>query len=123
MELGQLMLKQARNSGWSLTAEILGLEISGRQKMVTTSEGKLTSPAVIVALGSEVSAGVPGRRILGRSVLLRHHDAAFFRNNDLAVVGEEFRYLGSSSSAQFAPKWRNSSQDQFGPRISKKKAR
>jgi thioredoxin reductase (NADPH) len=91
MELGQLMFQQAEKFGLqSLTAEISGLEIKGRQKIVTTSEGQLTAEAVIVALGSErIQLGVPGEKeFLGKGVsYCATCDAAFFRNKEVAVVG------------------------------------
>ena len=91
MELGELMLKQAEKFGLkTLTAEVNGLEIKDKQKIVKTTEGDLTAKAVIIALGSErINLDVPGEKeFVGRGVsYCATCDAAFFRNKPVAVVG------------------------------------
>jgi thioredoxin reductase (NADPH) len=91
MELGELMLKQAQKFGLqTLAAEVAGLEIQDKRKIVKTSEGDLTAKAVIITLGSErINLGVPGEKeFVGRGVsYCATCDAAFFRDKPVAVVG------------------------------------
>jgi thioredoxin reductase (NADPH) len=91
MELGELMLKQGVKFGLKvLPAEVQGLEIRDKIKVVKTSEGSFTAKAVIVALGSErINLEVPGEKeFVGRGVsYCATCDAAFFRNQKIAVVG------------------------------------
>jgi thioredoxin reductase (NADPH) len=91
MELGEKMLQQGEKFGLqTLTADVTGLEIKGKQKIVKTSEGDLTAEAVIIALGSErINLNVPGEKeLVGRGVsYCATCDAAFFKNLPVAVVG------------------------------------
>lgn len=91
IELGEKMLAQGEKFGLkTLTAEISGLEIKDRRKIVKTSEGDLTAKAVIIALGSErVNLNVPGeKKFIGRGVsYCATCDAAFFKDRPVAVVG------------------------------------
>jgi thioredoxin reductase (NADPH) len=91
IELGDLMLKQAQKFGLkTITAEVTGLDIKGRSKVVKTTEGDLTAKAVIIALGSErINLNVPGEKeYVGRGVsYCATCDAAFFKNLVVAVVG------------------------------------
>jgi thioredoxin reductase (NADPH) len=91
MDLGVLMLKQAEKFGLQTSlAEITELTVQGQQKVVTTTDGKLTAKAVIVALGSErINLNVPGEKeFVGRGVsYCATCDAAFFRDKTIAVVG------------------------------------
>jgi thioredoxin reductase (NADPH) len=91
IELGQLMQRQGEKFGLNIvTAEIMGLEVKNGTKIVKTSEGDLTAKAVIIALGSDrVNLNVPGEKeFVGRGVsYCATCDAAFFRNQPVAVVG------------------------------------
>lgn len=91
MELGELMLKQGVKFGLEMLAtEALDLEIREKVKLVKTGEGNLSTPAVIIALGSErINLEVPGEKeFVGRGVsYCATCDAAFFKNQKVAVVG------------------------------------
>lgn len=70
--------------------EVQGITIQGKDKIVSTAEGKYRAKAVIVAGGSEYSKlGVPGEEELrGRGVsYCAMCDGAFFRDEVVAVVG------------------------------------
>lgn len=90
-ELGSLMAQQAAKYGLSTTmAEVGGIEVLGREKIVRTSEGQYRARAVIVAGGSEYSKlGVAGEEeFLGRGVsYCAMCDGAFFRDEVVGVVG------------------------------------
>ncbi len=90
-ELGKLMHEQAKRFGLkSITAEATGLEFTGKQKVVKTTEGDFTARAVIIAGGSErTKLGVPGEeKFTGRGVsYCAVCDAAFFSEKPVAVVG------------------------------------
>jgi len=90
-ELGSLMAQQAAKYGLSTAmAEVEGIEVLGREKIVRTSEGQYRSRAVIVAGGSEYTRlGVAGEQeFLGRGVsYCAMCDGAFFRDEVVGVVG------------------------------------
>lgn len=91
MELGEKMLKQGEKFGLkTLMAEISGLKIEDGRKTLKTSEGDITTKAVIIALGSErVNLNVSGEKeFIGRGVsYCATCDAAFFKEKPVAVVG------------------------------------
>jgi thioredoxin reductase (NADPH) len=90
-ELSELMHKQAEKFGLkTMLAEVTGLEIQGKQKVVKTTEGKFTAKAVIIAGGSErQKLGVPGEKeFTGKGVsYCATCDAAFFKDVPVAVIG------------------------------------
>jgi thioredoxin reductase (NADPH) len=90
-DLTQLMHRQATRFGLeTLTAEVTGLEVEGKQKIVKTNEGNFTALAIIIAGGSkEQTLGVPGEReFTGRGVsYCATCDAALFADLPVAVVG------------------------------------
>jgi len=91
LELAGLMQKQAEKFGIvTLYAEVTGLQVRGRQKIVSTTEGDFIAPAVIIACGSErINLDVPGEKeFTGRGVsYCATCDAAFFKDRPVAVVG------------------------------------
>jgi thioredoxin reductase (NADPH) len=90
-DLGEKMQKQAEKFGLEIaTAEVNGLELKDKLKIVKTSEGDFTARAVIIACGSDrINLNVPGeKQFTGRGVsYCATCDAAFFRNQPVAVVG------------------------------------
>ncbi len=90
-ELGELMQKQAFKYGLeTLMAEVNGIELQEKQRVVNTTEGSVRAQAVIIAGGSERSKlGVPGEeKFTGRGVsYCATCDAAFFNEKAVAVVG------------------------------------
>ncbi|MCR4393817.1 MAG: thioredoxin-disulfide reductase [Dehalococcoidales bacterium] len=91
LELAGLMQKQAEKFGIvTLYAEVTGLEVLGKQKIVKTTEGDFLAQAVIIACGSErINLNVPGEKeFTGRGVsYCATCDAAFFKDRPVAVVG------------------------------------
>jgi thioredoxin reductase (NADPH) len=91
MELGQLMQQQAAKYGLeTLAAEATALELQGEKKLVTTTRGKFTARAVIIASGSERrKLGIPGEEeFTGRGVsYCATCDGPFFKESTVAVVG------------------------------------
>jgi thioredoxin reductase (NADPH) len=91
LELGQFMHQQAdQYSLETIFAEVIGLEIQDKNKLVRTSEGDFRAQAVILASGSERrKLGVLGEEeLLGRGVsYCATCDGAFFQNEVVAVVG------------------------------------
>lgn len=91
LELAEAMQQQAAKFGLeTLTAEVTGLELKGRQKIIKTSEGDIAAKAVIIASGSDrVKMDVPGEKeFAGRGVAYcAICDAAFYRDLPVAVVG------------------------------------
>lgn len=91
LKLGQLMLEQATKYGLeTVTAEVTGIELQGKQKIVKTTEGDFEARAIIIAGGSQrQKLGVPGEEeFTGRGVsYCATCDAAFFRDQPVAVVG------------------------------------
>jgi len=90
-ELGQLMYQQAEKFGLeTIAAEVTGLELSERGKVIKTTEGEFVARAVIIAGGAEPNRlGVPGEEeFLGKGVsYCATCDGAFFREQVVAVVG------------------------------------
>jgi len=90
-DLTQLMHQQAARFGLeTVTAGVTGIEITGEQKLVKTSEGDFVARAVIIAGGSErQKLGVPGEaEFVGKGVsYCATCDAAFFREKPVVVVG------------------------------------
>ena len=91
IELGEKMRAQAEKHGLkTIPAEVTGLEIKGKLKVVKTTEGDFTGGAVILAGGAvRRKLGVDGEtRLTGRGVsYCAVCDAAFFRDQKVAVVG------------------------------------
>jgi thioredoxin reductase (NADPH) len=90
-ELGQLMQQQAAKYGLNIiTAEVTGIEIKTKKKVVRTTKGDFNAKAVIIAIGSERGKlGIPGERELtGKGVsYCATCDAPFFKQKPVAVVG------------------------------------
>ena len=90
-ELGQLMYQQAEKHGIQIVlAEVTGIEVGDKDKVVKTTEGDFAAPAVIIAGGAERNKlGVPGEeQLLGKGVsYCATCDGAFFREQVVAVVG------------------------------------
>lgn len=90
-ELGQLMYEQATAYGLdAIMAEVTGLDIQEKQKVVKTAEDAFTAKAVIVAGGSERSKlNIPGEKeFTGKGVsYCATCDAAFFIDKPVIVVG------------------------------------
>ncbi len=90
-ELGELMHKQALKYGLEISlAEVSGIELQEKQKVVKTTQGNFIAGAVIIAGGSERSKlGVPGEeKFTGKGVsYCATCDAAFFNEQTVAVVG------------------------------------
>ena len=90
-ELAQAMEQQAAKFGLEmLTAEVTGLELKGKRKVVKTTEGDITAKAVIIASGSDrVKLDVPGEEeFTGKGVAYcAICDGAFYRDRPIAVVG------------------------------------
>ena len=91
MELSDKMHVQAEKYGLkTITAEVSGLETKGALKIVKTTEGDFNGMVVILAGGAvRRKLGVDGEtRLTGRGVsYCAVCDAAFFRDQKLAVVG------------------------------------
>jgi len=90
-ELGELMHKQATKHGLeTLLAEVNGVELQEKQKVVKTTKGNFIAKALIIAGGSERSKlGVPGEeKFTGKGVsYCATCDAAFFQGLPVALVG------------------------------------
>jgi len=91
VELGQLMHQQATKYGLkTLLAEVTSIEFQEGQKVIKTTEGDFIAKAVIIAGGSErQKLGVAGEeKFIGKGVsYCATCDAAFFREQPVAVVG------------------------------------
>ena len=91
MELAERMRKQVENFGTEIrTEEVIGMNLQGEVKNVTTKENKYESSAVIIATGSEHrKLDVRGEReFTGRGVsYCATCDAPFFKDRVVAVVG------------------------------------
>jgi thioredoxin reductase (NADPH) len=91
IDLTQAMYKQAAKFGLEmLSAEVTGLKIDGKNKLVATSEGDISAGAVIIAGGSErQKLDVPGEvEYTGKGVsYCATCDGAFFRDKVVAVIG------------------------------------
>lgn len=90
-ELGQLMQQQAAKYGLNIAiAEVTGIEIKRKKKVVKTTKGDFNAKAVIIAIGSERGKlDIPGERELtGKGVsYCATCDAPFFKQKPVAVVG------------------------------------
>ena len=91
LDLTELMHQQATKFGLeTLTAEVTGIELEGKRKIVKTSEGDFMAKAVIAAGGSDrVQLNVSGEKeFIGRGVsYCATCDAAFFVDRTIALVG------------------------------------
>ena len=91
IELGEKMRAQAEKHGLkTIPAEVTGLEMKGALKVIKTTGGDFTGRAVILAGGAvRRKLGVEGEtRLTGRGVsYCAVCDAAFFRDQKVAVVG------------------------------------
>ena len=90
-ELGELMHKQATKYGLeTVIADVIGIELKDKQKLVKTSEGDFSTDVVIIASGSErQKMGVPGEEeFRGKGVsYCATCDGVFFTDKPIAVVG------------------------------------
>jgi thioredoxin reductase (NADPH) len=90
-DLTEAMHRQAAKFGLeTLAAEVTGLSINGREKVISTNQGDLKAGAVIIAGGTErQKLGVPGEaEFTGKGVsYCATCDGAFFRDKKVAVVG------------------------------------
>ncbi|MDO8614176.1 MAG: thioredoxin-disulfide reductase [Dehalococcoidia bacterium] len=90
-DLAQTMLKQAESYGLeSEYVPVSALERAGKRWRVRTGAGELLAKAVIVTTGADYNRlGVPGEeRLTGRGVsYCATCDAAFFKGQEVAVVG------------------------------------
>ncbi len=91
LDLTEMMHKQAAKYGLeTLMAEVTGIELNGKEKLVNTDAGDFTARALIIASGAERSKlNVPGEEeFAGRGVsYCATCDGAFFRDKTVAVVG------------------------------------
>ncbi len=91
LELTNLMHRQAAKYGLeTLMAEVTGIELKGKEKIVKTTSGDFIARVVIIASGSERSKlGTPGEKeFTGKGVsYCATCDGAFFRDKKVAVVG------------------------------------
>lgn len=90
-ELGQLIHQQAiKYELKTLLAEVTGIELRDKQRVIKTTEGNFIAKAVIIANGSErYKLNVPGEKeFTGKGVsYCATCDAAFFREQPVAIVG------------------------------------
>ncbi len=90
-EFATAMHEQAERFGAeSLTASVTSIERTGERFLVTTTEGAISAPAVILATGSRHrQVGVPGEEELtGRGVsYCATCDGPFFKGKRILVVG------------------------------------
>jgi thioredoxin reductase (NADPH) len=91
IDLTQVMQRQATKFGLeTFSADVTGIKIDGKNRVVLTSEGDFTARVVIITGGSErQKLGVPGEaEYTGRGVsYCATCDGAFFRDKVVAVVG------------------------------------
>jgi thioredoxin reductase (NADPH) len=91
IDLTQAMHQQATKFGLeTLAADVTGLRIDGKNRVVLTSSGDFSARVVIITGGSErQKLGVPGEaEYTGRGVsYCATCDGAFFRDKVVAVVG------------------------------------
>jgi thioredoxin reductase (NADPH) len=91
VELGQLMQQQAAKYGLNIAiAEVTGIELKTKKKVVKTTKGDFNAKAVIIASGSERGKlDIPGERELtGKGVsYCATCDAPFYKQKPVAVVG------------------------------------
>lgn len=90
-DLAQTMLKQSEAHGMETEyTNVLGLEKTGKRWLIRTEAGDILAKAVIVTSGADYDRlGVPGEeRLTGKGVsYCATCDAAFFKEQDVAVVG------------------------------------
>ncbi len=90
-DLAQTMLKQSESYGMETEyASVSGIERADQKWIVRTGAGEVTAKAVIVTSGADYNRlGVPGEeRLTGRGVsYCATCDAAFFKGQEVAVVG------------------------------------
>lgn len=90
-DLGQTMQKQAEKYGMETTyTTVTSIEPQGKQHIVHTEEGDYTTKAVIITAGADYNhLDVPGEdRLTGYGVsYCATCDAAFFKDEEVAVVG------------------------------------
>lgn len=91
VDLTQSMHQQTEKFGVkTLYDEVIGIELSGKQKVVKTPQGDFLAGAVIIAGGAErQKLGVPGEaEFTGNGVsYCATCDGAFFRDKAVAVIG------------------------------------
>jgi thioredoxin reductase (NADPH) len=91
IDLTQAMHQQAEKFGVeTLYDEVIGIEVSGQQKVVKTPQGDFLAKAVIIAGGAErQKLDVPGEaQFTGKGVsYCATCDGAFFRDKVVAVIG------------------------------------
>ena len=90
-ELGELMHQQAKKYGLeTVAAEVIGVELGERGKVVKTSEGQYMAKAVIIAGGAGPNRlGVAGEEeFVGKGVsYCATCDGPLFKEQEVAVVG------------------------------------
>ncbi len=90
-ELSRLMEEQAKRFGLELIPEyVVKVKLEGDNKIVTTEEGSYLAQALIICTGTEYrKLGVPGEKeFAGKGVsYCATCDGAFFRDNQIVVVG------------------------------------
>jgi thioredoxin reductase (NADPH) len=90
-KLAKLMQEQATKYGLeTIMAEVTGVELNEKQKVIKTSEGSFIAGAIIIAGGCHrQKLGVPGEaEFTGKGVsFCATCDGAFFRDLPVAVVG------------------------------------
>ena len=90
-ELGDLLHSQAIKYGLkTITAEVIGIELKGKQKIIKTTKDTYFTDAVIITTGSQrQKLGIPGEEeFRGRGVsYCAICDAAFYEGLRVAVVG------------------------------------
>jgi thioredoxin reductase (NADPH) len=90
-KLAELMQEQATKYGLeTIMAEVTGVELNEKQKVIKTSEGSFIAGAIIIAGGCHrQKLGVPGEaEFTGKGVsFCATCDGAFFRDLPVAVVG------------------------------------
>jgi thioredoxin reductase (NADPH) len=90
-ELSRLMKEQAMRFGLEVVLEnVVGVSLEGDKKIVKTEEGSYLCQALIICTGTEYrKLGVPGeKKFAGKGVsYCATCDGAFFRDNQIVVVG------------------------------------
>jgi thioredoxin reductase (NADPH) len=91
IELTMMMHKQAEKFGLeTVIADVTGIDVTGKEKLVKTTKGEFVAKAVIITGGSErQKLGIPGEaEYTGKGVsYCATCDGAFFRDKPVAVVG------------------------------------
>lgn len=91
IDLTQAMHEQATKFGLeTLSDEVSGIEVKGKEKVVRTPQGDFSAGAIIIAGGSErQKLSVPGEaKYTGKGVsYCATCDGAFFRGKTVAVIG------------------------------------